>query len=134
MASQIAQKKQNEREFLLECVHLYKDLPALWNLKSREYRDRKLKNNSYEILLHKYRQFYPDADKNDLKKRLNSLRSNFRKELRKVREYEKSGFTYESSLWYYNDLSFLYEQEINGNLDSSIDEDIDNKSAATPEV
>jgi hypothetical protein len=37
------------------------------------------KNVQYEHLLRKYRERYPDGDKNQLIKKLNSLRTNFRK-------------------------------------------------------
>jgi len=47
------------------------------------------KNEQYEHTLRKYRQRFPDADKNQLIKKLNSLRTNFRKELKRIKISEK---------------------------------------------
>ena len=36
--------KTNKREFLLEFIHIYKDHPALWKVKSREYANKISRN------------------------------------------------------------------------------------------
>ena len=36
--------KMNKREFLLEFIHIYKDHPALWKVKSREYTNKISRN------------------------------------------------------------------------------------------
>jgi hypothetical protein len=41
-------------------------------------------------MLHKYRDRFPDADKNQLIKKFNSLLTNFRKELKWLKDSEKS--------------------------------------------
>jgi glutamate synthase domain-containing protein 3 len=43
------------------------------------------KNEQYEHLLRKYRERFPDADKNQLIKKFNSLRTNFRKGLKRIK-------------------------------------------------
>lgn len=62
--------KEKEREFLIECIQLYRDLPALWKVKSKEYHDREQKNTAYEILLEKYKEMFPEATKDDVKKKI----------------------------------------------------------------
>jgi uncharacterized membrane protein YukC len=42
-------------------------------------------------LLRKYKERLPDADKNQLIKKLNSLLTNFRKELKRLKDSEKCG-------------------------------------------
>lgn len=32
--------KQEERKFTLECVQVYRELPALWKIESEEYMNR----------------------------------------------------------------------------------------------
>jgi len=49
----------------------------------------KKKKEQYEHLLRKYRERFPDADKNQSIKKFNSLRTNFRKELKRIKDYEK---------------------------------------------
>lgn len=75
--------KVKEREFICECIQLFRELPSLWNVKSKEYHDRDKKNIAYESLLSKYKEMFPQASKDDVKKKFNSLRTNYRKELKK---------------------------------------------------
>ena len=81
--------KEDERKFILECIEVYHSLPALWNVKSKDYSNRMKKNEQYEHLLRKYRERFPDADKDQLIKKFNSLRTNFRKELKRIKDSEK---------------------------------------------
>jgi hypothetical protein len=32
--------KEDERKFILECIEVYHSLPALWNVKSKDYSNR----------------------------------------------------------------------------------------------
>ena len=58
-------------------------------------------------------------------KKINSLRSSFRKELKKVKYSQKSGNgrddNYTPSLWYYDDLLFLTDQELPRQSVSNLD-------------
>jgi nitrogen fixation-related uncharacterized protein len=83
-------RKLVNKEILLWNVSTYIELPALWNVKSKQYHDRDKKNSAYETLLVKYKEMYPDATK-DVKKKINSLRTNYRKELKKHHQSLKSG-------------------------------------------
>jgi hypothetical protein len=58
--------KQDERTFILERIEVYHSLPALGNVKSKDYSNRIKKNEQYQHLLRKYieRERVPDADKN----------------------------------------------------------------------
>lgn len=107
--------KQKEREFIVECIQLYRDLPTLWNIKSKIYHDRVKKNNAYDLLLDKYKEMFPEATKEDVKKKFNSLRTNYRAELKKHLLSMKSGSStddiYEPTLWYYGEMDFLQDQE-----------------------
>lgn len=107
--------KEEERHFILECLRLYKNLPALWKVKSEEYTDKQKKNDSYDILVEKYRERFPDATREDVKKKINVLRTNFRKELRKTEDSKlfaaKPEDIYVSNLWYFDDLYFLKDLE-----------------------
>ena len=73
------------------------------------------KKEQYEHLLRKYRERFPDADKNQLIKKFNSLRTNFRKEMKWIKDSEKSGTgaddVVEPTLWYFEEMKFLIGQE-----------------------
>lgn len=103
--------KEEERTFILELIEVYHSLPALWNTKSKEYSNRIKKNEQYDELLQKYKEKYPEADKKQLISKLNSLRTNFRKELKKINDSERSGVgisdVVEPTLWYFNEMKFL---------------------------
>jgi hypothetical protein len=36
----MATKVKDERKFILECIEVYHPLPALWNVKSKDYSNR----------------------------------------------------------------------------------------------
>jgi len=108
--------KEDEKKFILECIEVYHSLPALWNVKSKDYSSRmKKKKEQYEHLLRKYTERFPDADKNQLIKKFNSLRTNFRNELKRIKDSEKSGTgaddVVEPTLWYFEEMKFLIGQE-----------------------
>lgn len=117
--------KAKEREFLIECIETYRNLPSLWNVKSKEYHDRDKKNTAYETLLSKYQEMFPEASKEDVKKKFNILRTNYRKELKKHLRSMKSGSStddvYQPTLWYFNEMVFLRDQESASDSQSSMD-------------
>jgi transketolase len=50
------------------------------------------KNEQYEHLFRKYRERFPDADKNQLAKKFNSLCTNFRKKLKQIKDSEEKWY------------------------------------------
>lgn len=106
--------RNEDREFIIELLQLYRQHPALWKVKSTEYSDRNLKNDAYKVLIEKYKKVNPMADKESVKKKVNSLRTNYRKELKKVHASYRYGTSiddiYVSPLWYFNELNFLQDQ------------------------
>lgn len=68
---------------------------------------------------------FPEASKDDVKKKFNSLRTNYRKELKKHLQSMKSGSgtddIYHPTLWYFNEMSFLQDQETASDSQSSMD-------------
>ncbi|XP_034670833.1 uncharacterized protein LOC117903116 isoform X2 [Drosophila subobscura] len=87
---------------------LYRGMPQLWMTKSRGYRDRLLKAQSYHILLECLRDIDPTANIHTLKRKINNLRTSYRRELRKKYSSENE---YVPTLWYYKELDFLCEVE-----------------------
>ncbi|XP_047984849.1 uncharacterized protein LOC125225274 [Leguminivora glycinivorella] len=103
---------QKDREFTIQFIRRYKLLPALWNTKSESYRDNALKQKCYLVLLKKYREHYPKASLSDMKRKLNSLRSNFRKYT-----LRKPGGP-SPNLYWYNEMKFvLGNEEVENEID-----------------
>jgi hypothetical protein len=48
--------KEDERKFILERIEVYHSVPALWNVKSKDYSKSIKKKEQYEHLLRKYRE------------------------------------------------------------------------------
>lgn len=128
-----AKGKGDERKFIIECIEVYRSLPALWDIKSKDYSNRNKKNEQYEQLLRKYKEYYPDADKSQLVKKFNSLRTNFRKELNRIRNSEKSGAgiddIVEPTLWYFDEMKFLVGQDEPSTSQSTIRFEDEDKEA-----
>jgi hypothetical protein len=81
---------ENEvREFILESIEVYKWLPDLWDLNPRNTVTVRQKD-TYAILLDKYRDRYPEADRQNGTKNFNSFRTNFRK-IKTIDNSVKSG-------------------------------------------
>ncbi len=124
--------KTDEKNFILEFIEVYRSLSALWDVTSKEYTNRIKKSEQYDVLLEKYREKYPNADKQEVVKKINSLRTNFRKELKRIREAEKSGAgadDVEPSLWYFEEMKFLMTRETpttsTSTMDTMLEESVD---------
>lgn len=107
--------KQTPREFLTEFIELYRSFPCLWLVKCKDYSDRNKKDIAYTELVKKYQECDPSADRNTVVKKINALRTVYRKELAKVIQSEKSGTgaddIYKPTLWYFDLLHFLNDQD-----------------------
>ncbi|KAK9685929.1 Alcohol dehydrogenase transcription factor Myb/SANT-like [Popillia japonica] len=104
------------REFLTEFILLYREHPCLWKIKSKEYIDRNKKAEAYKILVRKLQNIQPNATKNDVVNKINTLRGGFRREYKKVHMSKKSGSgaddIFVPTLWYYDLLLFVRDQDI----------------------
>ena len=93
-------------DMLAEFIEIYRSETCLWKIRSKEYHDRTRKEAAYDKLCVKLQKLEPNATKKTDISKLNSLRSSFRKEWKKVQESKKSGSgtdnIYKSNLWYYD--------------------------------
>jgi len=78
-------------DFLTEFIHMCREYPCFWKVKSKEYSDRVNRNLAYEHLTTKLKEIDPDASKEKVDKKINSVRSCFRKGLKKVNDSKTSG-------------------------------------------
>ncbi|XP_023236005.1 uncharacterized protein LOC111635305, partial [Centruroides sculpturatus] len=115
------------RKFLEEFLKIYESEPCLWNLKNKEYFDRNKKEAGYRRLIEKLKEKEPDADRESVIKKINNIRSAYRKELKKIKASIKSGTDeiYEPRLWYFKLLRFLDNQYMPRSSRSNIDSDDD---------
>lgn len=113
------------RRHLEEFIDLYKSYPCLWQIKSKLYHDRPLREAAYKALIEKLKEFEPDANKDLVVKKINNLRSSARKEKKKYEASLKSGASsddvYRPKLWYYDMMSFLNDQDTPRGSTSNLD-------------
>lgn len=119
--------KSNNKEFWREFIRLYRSLPATWKIKSDLYKNIILKQECYIQLTNKLKEIDPTADINTTKKKINTLRTNYRRELKKVLASEKSGAgtddIYLPSVWYFDEFEFLRDHEMQMSGTSTMDEE-----------
>ncbi|KAJ8866805.1 hypothetical protein PR048_032666 [Dryococelus australis] len=90
-------------------------MPPLWKVRSDCYKNKQFKEDFYKQLTKLLKESEPDASFTDTKRKINSLRSTYRLELKKVEASKKLGDAlmdvYTPILWYFNDLEFFCDQE-----------------------
>ena len=108
--------KQNEKDNTLEFISMYRNLECLWRVQCEDYSNKNKRNSALDALLDIYRKVVPGAKKADVLRKINTLRSSFRRELKKINESKKSGSgtdeLYTPSLYYFDELSFVVDQDV----------------------
>lgn len=101
----------DKRSFWTEFFALYESLPALWDLSNPLYKDRQSKTHGYEMLVMKMREIDPHACREDVLRKINIFRTNYRRECTRIKASNQMGKRYNTSLWYFHMLDFLRSQE-----------------------
>ncbi|XP_063383221.1 uncharacterized protein LOC134669544 [Cydia fagiglandana] len=105
-----------ERQSIIEILELYKDFPWLWDLNHAKYFDKDARSQSFEVLLECYQKYFPNTTVTDIRKKIEYLRSCYRRERKKVESSKTTGAgsteIYQPNLWYYPYLNFLQEKTV----------------------
>ncbi|KAL4130843.1 hypothetical protein QTP88_008222 [Uroleucon formosanum] len=80
-----------ELDMFIKFIDLYKSYPCLWQIKSKEYHDRQLRETAYKVLVEKLKESESEETKDIVVKKINNLRSSVRKEKNKYESSLKSG-------------------------------------------
>ncbi|KAM4013343.1 uncharacterized protein ACNLHF_006454 isoform 1-T1 [Anomaloglossus baeobatrachus] len=108
----------NKQEFIREVIEMYQSLPCLWKIKSVDYSNRYKKKQAYEQLIELFQRHNPTETITTeiVRKKIQGLRTVYKKELNKVEKASKSGAgteeLYVPKLWYYDLLAFIRDQEV----------------------
>ncbi|CAL1296681.1 unnamed protein product [Larinioides sclopetarius] len=104
------------RQFVMDVIEMYKQLPCLWKKADPDYYDKIKKDIAMEQLVDLFKTKYANADKDLVQKKITSMRGCFRKEYNKVKASLKSSsstnYVHIPKLWYYNLLTFLEDQNV----------------------
>ncbi|KAK5644786.1 hypothetical protein RI129_006086 [Pyrocoelia pectoralis] len=76
--------KKGNREILEDFIEIYRSEPCLWNIKAKDYHNKIKKENAYRRLIEKLKEIDGNCNKDKVVKKINSLRTNHRKEKKKV--------------------------------------------------
>ncbi|XP_061402549.1 uncharacterized protein LOC133338388 [Musca vetustissima] len=102
------------KNFWIEFIDLYKSLPELWKRDAEEYGNRHIRKKAYEVMVDKYNEIDKEANIYTVKKKINNMRTAFRRELNKMRKSEQNASSpneiYTPTLWYYSHLEFLIDE------------------------
>ncbi|KAG5895827.1 hypothetical protein JTB14_028531 [Gonioctena quinquepunctata] len=104
----------SSREWLEAFIAMYRNETCLWKIKCKDYHNRDLKRSAYNKLISNLREIDPQADKEAVVKKINNIKSTYKKEQKKVAGSKSGAGTseiYSPKLWYYPLLAFLNEQE-----------------------
>ncbi|KAL0840718.1 hypothetical protein ABMA28_015906 [Loxostege sticticalis] len=100
-----------EKEFILT----YEAIPELWDTTNPHYTNKYRRNENLAKLLPILNKMKPNATLEDVKKKINSLRSNYRREIKKIMASKESGARedeiYVPKIWYFPYLHFLNKME-----------------------
>ena len=98
-------KNTMSRDFWYDFILLYKSFPCLWDVKDPSYVKRDQKKEAYDVLVAKINEIDASANADTVKRKIDSFRTAFRREEKKVIMSMHSGATddeiYTPTLWYY---------------------------------
>lgn len=112
-------------KLLTDFIKVYRSEPCLWKIKCKDYSDKIKKAAAYDRLVNVLRVVDPEADRHTIVRKINNLRSAYRKEMKKVQKSKISGCgtedVYKPRLWYFHLMDFLTDQEAPSSSVSDLD-------------
>lgn len=119
------------KKLISDFIEVYRRHLALWNTKSDLSKNKHLRTKSIEELIKVCQGKCNGADEAFVKRKINNLRTAFRRELHKVGLSKITGTSAEDiyviSLWYFNLMSFTTEDETGRLGISSLDDNMEFK-------
>ncbi|GBN54854.1 hypothetical protein AVEN_131056-1 [Araneus ventricosus] len=124
----VAGRKRADQQFVIDVIKLYKKLPCLWKVADPDYHDKNKRDKAMEQLIDLFKTKDINANKDIVKRKINSMRGSYRKESNKVKASLKSGAranqVHMPKLWYYDLLTFLEDPKVestSGTMESVLD-------------
>ncbi|XP_073450203.1 uncharacterized protein [Aquarana catesbeiana] len=125
-------------DFLPYFIDMYRDMPCLWKVKSKEYSNRSKRDEAYKQLAELCTAVYAKADEKYVKGKIANLRTVFKKELHKIEASKKAGAgaddVYVPRLWYFESLRFLDDQDVPRNSVCTLQPTTSDSSSMSPEL
>ncbi|XP_023303628.2 uncharacterized protein LOC111685592 isoform X1 [Lucilia cuprina] len=113
----------HNKKFWTEFFYLYESLPALWDMNNPLYKNRQVKCDAYDIMVDKLCEIEPNADREDVLRKINIFRTNYRRECSRINMSIQEGRHYQSTLWYFDLLCFLQTADTRRDRKRKLDDD-----------
>ncbi|XP_037937312.1 uncharacterized protein LOC119670932 isoform X1 [Teleopsis dalmanni] len=113
-----------EKQYLTSFLSCYKSHRELWDPKHEDYLNKNAKLPGYKALLKILRTVFIDATIHDVKKKINILRSGYRRELHKIKMGQATGRSYTPKLWWFKYIDFLKNHMQNIELVNIMDDTV----------
>ncbi|XP_052856114.1 uncharacterized protein LOC128264591 [Drosophila gunungcola] len=94
----------DEPEVMEEFISCYRHFTALWDSSSTDYLSKQKKEPGYQELLKILRRVNGGCSVQDVKRKINSLRCCYRREIKKIQASENG---YQPRLWWFHLMDFL---------------------------
>ncbi|XP_045464761.1 uncharacterized protein LOC123674006 [Harmonia axyridis] len=113
-----------EIEVLTEMLEMFKSNTLLWDTSHSLYLNKNARNQAFAGLLDVYKRIKPEATIRDVKKKIENMRTTYKKELKKVKRIgSESKEQYVPTLWYYELMLFLDKQKMIRSRTETMEED-----------
>ena len=115
------------RAITLQFIDLLKQHPCLWQVKNDNYKNKIVRNSSLAAIIKALNEnMNCEATQSDVMKKLHTLRSQFRKEMKDFKTSQKSGAGTDDlhvpKLWCFDALRFLTDGDVPRDATSNLDE------------
>ena len=100
----------------------------MWNTETKEFLDNNVKARAYEILVQKFKEVDPNANKDRVLRIIDYMKKCYFREIKKIKGLSQSSFEEDvrsSQMWYFHLLHFL-EVPLDDTHNSNNTEDDDN--------
>jgi hypothetical protein len=77
------------KEFWKGLIEMYRGLPAFWKIRSDLHKNRKLTSERHDKLIAKLKETQLIADRDIVWRKVNTLQTNYRREVKKIKETEE---------------------------------------------
>ncbi|KAF5308389.1 hypothetical protein FQR65_LT06209 [Abscondita terminalis] len=105
--------ENREHEVWTRVIEVYRDRPHMWDKKNKQYFNRDMRQQTFEMMFEIFREFQQDIDLSHFKKKFENMRTSYARELKKVNASKQTGTgsddVYKPSLWYYKLFDFFEE-------------------------
>ena len=99
------------RDYVVLLIQLYEKYPCLWKVGSPEYKRRYKRGSAMQCVHETFLELDHEIKIDDIKKKLHTLRSQYKKEVNLIEKSLAAGENYQPKLWCFDLLSFLQDSD-----------------------